>query len=220
MTTPPVDDPEALRRVLARAEALFLDFDGPVCDLFAGLPASVVVDQLCAVLADGGYGDPPPETEKSSDPFDVLKYAATLGETEARYVNAAFTAHEIEAIATAAPTPAAHDLIRTWSQTGRALAIVTNNSKVAIHAYLDLHGLQSYVSFVSARTSADPALLKPNPYLLNEAVVAVDVSANGVAFVGDSPTDIEAAHAEGTISIGYANRTGKVERLSVRCNAA
>jgi phosphoglycolate phosphatase len=67
---------------------------------------------------------------------------------------------------------------------------------------------------VSARTSPDPALLKPNPYLLNEAVVAVDVSANGVAFVGDSPTDIEAAHAEGTISIGYANKTGKVERLS------
>jgi phosphoglycolate phosphatase-like HAD superfamily hydrolase len=131
VTTPPVDDPEALRRVLARAEALFLDFDGPVCDVFAGLPASVVVDQLCVVLADGGYGDPPPEIEKSSDPFDVLKYAATLGETEARYVNAAFTAHEVEAIAMAKPTPAAHDLIRTWSQIGRALAIVTNNSKAA-----------------------------------------------------------------------------------------
>jgi hypothetical protein len=67
VTSPLADDPEALRRVLNQTGALFLDFDGPVCDVFAGLPAPVVVDQLCVVLADGGYGDPPPEIE-SSDP--------------------------------------------------------------------------------------------------------------------------------------------------------
>jgi hypothetical protein len=32
-----------------------------------------------------------------------------------RYVNAAFTAHEVEVITTAHPTPAEHDLTRTWS---------------------------------------------------------------------------------------------------------
>jgi hypothetical protein len=68
VTSPLADDLEALHLILASAEALFLDFDGPICDVFAGLPASVVVDQLCVVLADGGYGDPPPEIEKSSDP--------------------------------------------------------------------------------------------------------------------------------------------------------
>ncbi|HEX5404930.1 MAG TPA: haloacid dehalogenase, partial [Pseudonocardiaceae bacterium] len=104
MTAPPVDDPETLRRILGEAEALFLDFDGPICDVFAGLPAQVVVDQLCVVLADGGYGDPPPEIAKSSDPFDVLKYAASLGETEGRYVNAALTALEVEAVASAEST--------------------------------------------------------------------------------------------------------------------
>jgi beta-phosphoglucomutase-like phosphatase (HAD superfamily) len=114
-------------------------------------PAPIVVDQLCVVLADGGYGDPPPEIEKSSDPFDVLKYAATLGETEARYVNAAFTAHEVEAIATAEQTPGAHDFMRVWSQTGQPLAIVSNNSAVAIEAYLDLHNLSPYITHVSAR---------------------------------------------------------------------
>ncbi|MGH9208275.1 MAG: hypothetical protein ACRD1G_17265 [Acidimicrobiales bacterium] len=35
----------------------------------------------------------PIEIEKSDDPFEVLAYAASLGEDEARYVNAAFTAH-------------------------------------------------------------------------------------------------------------------------------
>ena len=40
---------------------------------------------------------------------------ATALEARPRYVNAAFTAHEVEAITTAHPTPAAHDLTRTWS---------------------------------------------------------------------------------------------------------
>jgi phosphoglycolate phosphatase len=214
MTSPPVNDPEALHRILARTEVLLLDFDGPVCDVFAGLPASVVVDQLCVVLADGGYGDPPPEIEKSSDPFDVLKYAATLGETEARYVNAAFTAHEVEAIATAEPTPGAHELIRAWSQGSRSLAIVSNNSTLAVEAYLDLHGVEFYVAHVSARSSADPALLKPSPHLLNEAMTTLGVAAEHVAFVGDSVTDVEAAHAAGIVLIGYANKLNKAERLS------
>ena len=38
----------------------------------------------------------------------VLVYAADLGDNEAHYVYAAFTAHELEAIATAQPTPGAH----------------------------------------------------------------------------------------------------------------
>jgi phosphoglycolate phosphatase len=136
--------------------------------VFARLPASVVVDQLCVVLADGGYGDPPPEIEKSSDPFDVLKYVATLGKAEAEYVNTALTALEVEAIVTAEPTPGAHDLIRARSQAARPVTIVSNNSKTAIRAYFDLHGLREHVAYISGRTSHDPALLKPNVYLLTK----------------------------------------------------
>jgi phosphoglycolate phosphatase len=214
VTSPPVDDMEALRRILARAEALFLDFDGPICNVFAGIPASVVVDQLCVVLADGGYGDPPPEVEKSADPFDVLKYAATLGETEARYVNAAFTAHEVEAIATAEPTPGAHELIRAWSQAGRPLAIVSNNSTTAVLAYLDLHDLRRYVTHVSARGDADPSLLKPSPYLLNEALTVLDVAASDVVFVGDSVSDLQAARTAGVMSVAFANKPPKLGTLA------
>jgi HAD superfamily hydrolase (TIGR01549 family) len=209
-----VDDPATLHRVLEQAEALFLDFDGPVCDLFAGLPASTVVDQLCVVLADGGYGDPPPNIEKSLDPFDVLKYAATLGEAEAQFVNAAFTAHEVEAIATAEPTRDAHNFIRAWSRTSRPMAIISNNSTIAIDAYFELHGLQDYVTYISGRESPDPALLKPNSHLLDKALAVLGTLPASTAFVGDSVTDIEAASSVGTASIGYANKPGKLIRLA------
>lgn len=213
MTSTTTDDPHTLRHILTRTTALLLDFDGPVCSVFAGLPATAVVNQLCVVLADGGHHDPPTGIQKSDDPFKVLAYAASLGDTEARYVNAAFTAHELEAMATAQPTSGAHDLIRAWSATGRPLAIVSNNSTVAIHAYLDLHDLRKYVAHVSARTSHDPALLKPNPHLLTTALTALNVPAAAATFLGDSVTDIKAAHAAGTMSIGYTNKPGKTAQL-------
>jgi phosphoglycolate phosphatase len=206
-------DPRTLRHILTRITALLLDFDGPVCSVFAGLPAATVVNQLCVVLADSGHTDLPAQLTKSDDPFEVLAYAASLGETEAHYVNAAFTAHELEAIATAEPTPGAHDLIRAWTATGRPLAIVSNNSAIAIQAYLDLHGLSSHVAHVSARTSPDPALLKPHPHLLTTALTTLGVPPAAAAFLGDSTTDITAAHAAGTISIGYTNKPGKTSQL-------
>ncbi len=213
MTPPTIDDPETLRHILTRTTALLLDFDGPICSVFAGLPAHTVVTQLCLVLTDGGYGDPPLEIEKSDDPFQVLAYAANLGDDEARYVNAAFTAHEIEAITTAEPTPGAHDLIRAWAATGRPLAIISNNSTIAIHAYLDLHNLQPHVSYVSARTSPDPTLLKPHPHLLTTALTALNVPPAAATFLGDSVTDIQAARAAHTMSIGYANKPRKTAEL-------
>jgi hypothetical protein len=58
--------------VLAHADALFLDFDGPVCSVFAGIPASMVADQLRSVLADGGHTDLPEPVATSTDPFDIF----------------------------------------------------------------------------------------------------------------------------------------------------
>jgi phosphoglycolate phosphatase len=197
--------------ILAHARALLLDFDGPICSVFAGIPAHVVADQLRGILADGGHTHLPEAVATSYDPFDVFRYAATLGDDEARYVEAAFTAHEVEAIPTAAPTEGAHDLIRAWHETGRSLAVVSNNSATAIETYLDLYNLRRFVDFVSARTTADASRLKPSPHFLHQAVAALDVSPGECAFVGDSLSDIEAAHAANALSVGYANKSNKWE---------
>jgi phosphoglycolate phosphatase len=214
MTSSSIDDPDTIRRILAYAEALFLDFDGPVCNLFAGLRASVVVDQLCVVLTDGGYGDPPSEIVKSSDPFEVLKFAATLGEAEAEYVNAAFTALEVEAITTAMPTPGAHDLIRFWSRMRRPLAIVSNNSTLAVRAYLNFYELCPHVKCVVGRERWNPGILKPSPYLLKRAIAGMEVNGAATVFIGDSTTDVLAARAAGVDVVGYANKPGKIKLLT------
>lgn len=213
--TPAIDDADILRDILANTDALLLDFDGPVCSVFSGFPAPVVADQLRDVLAEGGHAVLPPDVQLAVDPFAVLFYAATLGDENAHYVEAAFRALEADAILEAKPTAGSHDLIRSWKQTGRPLAIVSNNSMDAVAAYLDLHRLSAITSTVAARTSGDVRLQKPSPYLLNEAIRALEALPANCTLVGDSPTDIQAARAANVRSVGYANRPGKSEALSI-----
>lgn len=212
--TVPVDDPEVLREIFATTDALLLDFDGPVCSVFAGFSAHVVADQLRDILAEGGHTDLPPDVEQAADPFVVLVHAATLGDEEAHYVEAAFRALEADAIQSAKPTAGGHDLIRGWKLTGRPLAIVSNNSVAAIAAYLDLHDLSSTADTVAARANADIRLLKPSPHLVNEAIAAVQAKPGRCTIVGDSPNDIQAAHAAQVRAIGYANSPGKTGSLA------
>ncbi|GAA2789030.1 HAD family hydrolase [Crossiella cryophila] len=187
-----------------------LDFDGPVCSVFSGFPAPVVADQLRELLAAGGHTDLP----ASGDPFDVLRHAAVLGPEAAHRVEAALRAHEAKATGNAEPTPGAVDLISAWRQTGRPLAIVSNNSAAAIESYLGLHGLHRDIDAISARAQPDPALLKPNPHLVDAAAAMLGVPIGECVLVGDSVTDIEAAHAAGARTIGYANKPGKDARLA------
>jgi phosphoglycolate phosphatase len=196
--------------VLAQARALLLDFDGPVCAVFAGIPASAVADQLRQILVDGGHAELPDSVVASADPFDVLHYAATLGKTEARYVEAAFTAHEVEAVSSAEPTEGAHDLIQAWHASDRPVAIVSNNSTGAITTYLDLYDLRTSIDVVSARTSPNTALLKPSPHLLRQATTRLDATPDECVFIGDSVSDIEAARVAGVRFIGYANKPREI----------
>jgi phosphoglycolate phosphatase len=210
--TPPIDDPEAIRRILSTTQALLLDFDGPICSVFAGFPAPIVADQLRDVLTQGGH-DIPDNVRESTDPFDVLFYAAKLGPDEARFVEATFRAHEVEAVQSAEPTPEAHALIKVWKASGRPLAIVSNNSVAAVETYLNIHNLRQAVDLISARADADISLLKPSPHLVSTAVQALGVAPLTCTFVGDSLTDIEAAEAAGVRSIAYANKRGKKENF-------
>ena len=73
--------------------------------------------------------------------------------------------------------------------------------------------VQDRISLVIARTSHDPALLKPSPHLITQAVETLDAEPGECTLVGDSVTDVQGARLAGIQSIGYANKPGKRERL-------
>jgi beta-phosphoglucomutase-like phosphatase (HAD superfamily) len=66
---------------------------------------------------------------------------------------------------------------------------------------------------VAACTSHDPASLKPNPYLIDEAARFLGAQPGASTLVGDSITDIEVARRAKMAIIGYANKLGKRENM-------
>jgi phosphoglycolate phosphatase len=133
---------------------------------------------------------------------------------KAARVEAELTALEVAAVATASPIPYVHEVLAGCRESGRTVAVVTNNSAQAVNACLDRHGLSGGIALVVARTSHNPAQLKPSPHLLEIAVEKLVADPAATAFVGDFLTDIEAAHRAGIASIGYANKPGKQARMT------
>jgi phosphoglycolate phosphatase len=77
-----------------------------------------------------------------------------------------------------------------------------------------LHGLDDRIEFVSARISHDPAMLKPDSHLIEQAIAGLRASSDECVLIGDSTTDMQAAGRAGIDSIGYANRPGKHASLT------
>jgi HAD superfamily hydrolase (TIGR01662 family) len=200
-----------LSAVIARTRYLLLDFDGPVCSIFAGLPAPTVADQLRKLYPPEQLPD---EVKDTPDPLEVFIQAGNISPEFAARVEAEMTDLEVTAAATARPTPYVHEVLAGCRESGRTVAVVSNNSARAVNAYLDRHGLIDGVARVVARTSHDPALLKPSPHLLEIAVEKLAADPAATALVGDSLTDIEAAQRAGIASIGYANKPGKQEAMT------
>jgi phosphoglycolate phosphatase len=202
-----------LTELLARTTYLLLDFDGPVCSVFAGRPSRTIAIELFELIRAANM-PVPACIQDTGDPLEVLRYVATVDAKLAARVERALRAAEIDATRTARPTPHADEVIRAWRRGDRRAAIVSNNSSAAIAAYLSAHGIDTDV--VMGRTSPDPSLLKPSPHLVVEAMRALDTDPHREAYVlvGDSVSDITAARGAAISSIGYANAQGKRPALS------
>lgn len=200
-----------LAALVRRARVLLLDFDGPICAIFAGHPAPLVARQLATSLVESGAAVPV-EVLECKDPFEVFRFAATLSGHSAAQTEYRLRAAEIAAVPSARPTPQADALIEAWTKSGRAVAAVSNNSEDAVLAYAGLHGLA--LSTIVGRTSEDPSLLKPHPHLVFRALSALSARAGDALLVGDSVSDIVAGARAGVPTVGFANKPGKRQRLA------
>jgi HAD superfamily hydrolase (TIGR01662 family) len=212
--TPSPTDAQALGDILDQARCLLIDFDGPICDIYAGLTDATVAERLRKTIAGQGI-TMPAHTTSSDDPIAVFEYAATVSSGLGALIETEMTGQEVEAVATARPVPYVHEIVTSARDTGRRIAVVSNNSERAVRAYLTQHGLADRVDLISARTSADPALLKPSPHLLEQAITGLTASPADCVIIGDSITDIQAARTAGIHSIGYANKPGKRDSFTV-----
>jgi beta-phosphoglucomutase-like phosphatase (HAD superfamily) len=203
----------SLGQIIAGTRHLLLDFDGPVCSVFAGTPAPTVAEQLRDSLTAAGF-TMPGEAQDQDDPLEVFRAVARTSDDAAAAAQDVLTALEVRAVKTAQPTPGSADLIITAEQTGRTVTIVSNNSGAAISTYLADHRLTGYIKAVVARDDHDQDRMKPSPYRVREAVRMLGGEVGECAFIGDTPSDVLAGHLAGVPVIGYANKPGKVEALT------
>ena len=203
-----------LQEVLADKALLLLDFDGPVCSVFAGYPAATIAAELVAGIH---RFDPSlaVSLQDETDPMQVLRVAAAnLPRKTVNWVDELFCSAEQRAVESAEATPGIGELMREVHGDGKKIGIVSNNCPKAIAQYLSRQGLDSNLSVVVGRPFGRPRRMKPDPYLLLQALGATGVDPHQACFVGDSVTDIEAGNSVGVMTVGFANRPGKAALLT------
>jgi phosphoglycolate phosphatase len=203
----------ALADIVRRARHLLLDFDGPVCSLFAGTATAPVAGRLRAVLGARGIRLSPAIVE-TSDWFAIMSFAASADPVAGWQVEAELARSECEAVATAEPAEHLTDVLAACDHSGRLVAVVSNNSAQAVRQYLTRHNLDQRIPVVVARTGPDTGRLKPSPHFIEAAAAGLGAAPADCAVVGDSPADIRAARAAGAGAIGYAAAPSDRARLA------
>lgn len=143
--TPPY---AALDGILRRARHLILDFDGPVCSLYAHEPARLAADGLRAMLA-AHTPELPSAVATTADPLAVLADAAGISPQLAEQADAELTRYELSAAATAQPAGYSHDVIASAREGHRTITVISTCSARAVRAYLDRASLDELVGLVN-----------------------------------------------------------------------
>jgi HAD superfamily hydrolase (TIGR01509 family) len=208
------DDQARLAELLAGTGPLLLDFDGPVCSIFAGYPAPQVAEELRAVLR--GLGVELPDTVTAEpDPLEVLRWTGNLGDQAlTKAVEDALCLAELRAVDSAEPTPYAREVIVATREARKPLGIVSNNWRGAVANYLRLHRLAIHIRALTGRAYAQPELMKPNPDPVRRTIAELGAEPGECILVGDSLADITAGHAAKAKVIGYANIPHKAEAFT------
>ncbi|MEV7091803.1 HAD family hydrolase [Amycolatopsis sp. NPDC051045] len=191
-----------LRETLASAKLILFDFDGPVCDVFAGLPASTIARRLEQILG---------ERVDSDDPLRVLQESTRFGQDVVQAIEFELVRAELEAVDIATPTPGGLESMRAALNAGKSVGVLSNNSPKAIARFLLAAGLLADVTPVVGRPYGRPELMKPHQYTLQQALMGAQVQPGDVVFIGDSATDIEVALAGEVAPVALANKPGKRE---------
>lgn len=115
--------------------------------------------------------------------------------------------------------PGVTERLRQLSRDGHLLGIITGNGDGAAHIKLQRGDLNRWFTFGAyAAAGLDRAGIVREAVGRAEAILGEDVPNSEIYVVGDTPRDVEAAHAVGCTAIGVA--TGHYDNAALRAAAA
>ncbi|HEX4224578.1 MAG TPA: HAD family hydrolase [Pseudonocardiaceae bacterium] len=189
---------EDVHTLLRAADHVLIAFDGPLCPAFDLTWSRSAAQRLRIMLGD----DLPRSLRHTDDPFAVLRFAASCGETTAHVFERQLYRLELEAAMVTEPTEGALDAMRSLFGSGHTVTVIGNQSTDAIRGFLGLRGVKAEVRRISARGTWRTALLA-DPFLLSEAVAALGTTSQRCVFIGRSVMDVRAGRAAGIPMIRY-----------------
>jgi len=191
--------------LVANAEAVILDFDGPMCDVFRFVPASSVAAAISEKLS--AQGIPPKDTV---DPLELVRYTMQQSPRYAAIAHNLLLDHELRAVDRAPETSGLEFLLADLTQKGTRLAVASNNGQEAIETWLAKNSYESIVDVVEGRVTEKLNYMKPHPRLLLDCLSRLNVRPGQCVFIGDSLSDGVAARSASVPFIGYANKNPKL----------
>ncbi|MCO6041221.1 HAD family hydrolase [Thermococcus alcaliphilus] len=102
------------------------------------------------------------------------------------------------------------DDLENFKQIGLKMAAVSNASQDCTEFVLELYDLKKYFDVILGKDYRYLDGAKPNPYLIKKALDALRVLPSEALVVGDSASDILAAHGAGVKAV-QVMRFGKIE---------
>lgn len=202
MTTP--------AQLLAQADALLLDFDGPLADLMPPPVNALTADAARAAIR---HIDLPPEVATTTDHLAVLRHVIEHHSHLTADVEHACTRAEVAAARECSPSTHAEDLFTLIRQRDLPAAVVSNNSEEAVKTFLNRYNWTAHVDTFSCRDEHNAAHMKPSLLLLKQALSALGLEPSKAVFIGDSVSDVQAATAAGVRILGLAKNPRRGQEL-------
>ncbi len=200
-------------RLLARAQALLLSVDGPVCDLTPQLSSLGSAGRVRMLMKAAGYRVPD-ELADVDDPHVLMRYAGTIDDRRLWCdIEDMLSRLEDQAVLKAAPTPGAHEAIRAARAAAKGVALISDQAEWTIERYIEVHGLNDEANAVGRRTVA-PKRWMPDAFPLHcGARLAGARRSSSALFVGATPVDAKTAIAARMPFLGIAGLRASAEEL-------
>lgn len=198
-------------QLLAGAEALLLDFDGPLAQLMPEPINARAADSARDAVAQL---DLPPAIAATTDHLAVLRYVLEHHPENRAAVEEACTRAEVDAARSCSPSAHAANLFDLIRRRNLPAAVVSNNSDQAVIAFLERHGWTRLIDVLSCRSPTNVRRLKPDPFLVQQALHTLRVDSGAALFLGDTPSDVRAGTAAGVRVLAFAKDERRGQELA------